>query len=158
MTLQSIARPQTPQVKVLKKTSIQNDSGRFNNRKQKSKHQTSQEKSLSGSYKACNSAVVWELLLPRMSVTVAGAEKKWAADKCSSKCNTRKKTTGYFASGAAESSMKLPVTGTSPFANKNSNNNRLRVEGSNLHRLSAQPRLALESEANSLKFNHNSNS
>jgi len=36
----------------------------------------------------------------------------------------RRKTIGYFASGAAGSSMKLPETGISPFVNRNSNNNR----------------------------------
>jgi len=63
------------------------------------------------------------LLLKPVTVE-AEVEKRLVAavDKCSS--STKRKTIVYFANGVAESSTKLPETGTYPFVNRNSNNNR----------------------------------
>ena len=143
-----------------RRISIRKDSVRYSNKKRNNNLVASLAKYLSGSFKVCNFAEELGLLQARMSVTEVLAAKTWVAaeGRCSNRFNTKRKMIGYFANGVAESSMKLPETGIFPFVNKNSNNNRLKVEGSSLHRLSAKRQLALENEANSLKFNHKSNS
>ena len=144
LILLNIARRQMHLEKVSKKINIQKGKDRSSSKKQNNKQVASLVRYLSGSCRVCNFAEALELLQVRTSVTGVLAAKTWevAAGRCNNKSNTKKRTIEYFASGVAESSMKLPETDIFPFVNKNSNNNRLKVEGSNLHKLSANRQLA----------------